>query len=122
MNQHLFLKVCSGICAAIVGGSAWVTLLQKLKGLSYSDLSENVKALYHQDFAGAFPALSLEDLVAELSRRGIYKRRSFHVNQIRANAVSDSLVEFNDLLYTESELLLYAMVARLREAGTVFLE
>ena len=123
MNQRLFLKVCSGVCAALVSGSAWLTVLQKLLyGLSYSELPENIKALYHQDFAGAFPALSLEDLVAELSRRGIYGWREFHISQIRANAVSDSLVEFDNFLYTESELLLYAMVARLREARSVFLE
>lgn len=122
MNQRLFMKVCSGICAAIFTGSAWLTVLQKLRGLLYSELPENIKALYHRDFARAFPALSLEDLVAELIRRGIYKRQSFHINQIRANAVSDPLVEFDNFLYTESELLLYAMVARLHEARSVFLE
>ena len=122
MNQRLFLKVCSGVCAALVSGSAWLTVFQKLKGLSYSELPEDVKALYQEDFARALPALSLEDLIAELSRRGIYKRWGFHVNQIRANAVSDSLVEFDNFLYTESELLLYAMVARLHEARSVFLE
>ena len=125
MNRNLFLKVCSGVCAALVSGSAWLTVLQKLlKGLSYSELPEDIKALYHQDFARALPALSLEDLFAELTRRGIYVYgwREFHVSQIRANAVSDSLVEFNNFLYTESELLLYAMVARLHEARSVFLE
>ena len=122
MNQRLFLKVSSGICAVLVTGSAWLTVLQKLKGLSYSELPENIKSLYDQDFVRAMPALSLEDLVAELSRRGVYKRWGFHVSQIRVNAASDSLVEFDNFLYTESELLLYAMVARLREAGTVFLE
>ena len=95
---------------------------KKLKGISYSELPENIKALYHQDFARALPALSLEDLFAELSRRGVYKRESFHISEIRVNAVSDSLVEFDNFLYTESELLLYAMVARLHEAGSVFLE
>ncbi len=122
MNQRLFLKVCSGICAALITGSAWFTVLQKLKGISYSELPENIKALYHQDFARALPALSLEDLFAELSRRGVYKRESFHISEIRVNAVSDSLVEFDNFLYTESELLLYAMVARLHEAGSVFHE
>ena len=122
MNQRLFLKVCGGTCAALITGSAWLTVLQKLKGLSYSELPENVKSLYQEDFARALPDLSLEDLVAELSRRGIYKRWGFHVSQIRVNAASDSLVEFDDFLYTESELLLYAMVARLHRAGSVFLE
>ncbi len=122
MNQRLFLKMSSGICAALISGSAWVTVLQKLRGLSYSELPENIRALYHQDFSRALPALPLEDLIAELSRRGVYKRWGFHVSQIRANAASDALVEFDNFLYTESELLLYAMVARLREAGTIFLE
>ena len=122
MNQRLFLKVCSGTCAAIIAGGAWLTVLQKLKGLSYSELPEDIKALYQQDFATALPALSLEDLFAELSRRGIYGGRGFQISQIRANAVSDSLVEFDNFLYTESELLLYAMVARLHEARSVFLE
>ena len=122
MNQRLFMKVCSGTCAAIIASGAWLTVLQKIRGLSYSDLPENLKALYHQEFFRAYPELTLEDLLAELGRRGVYKRRSFHVSQIRANAVNDSLVEFDNFLYTESELLLYAMVARLHEARSVFIE
>ena len=124
MNQRLFLKVCSGICAALITGSAWLTVFQKLKGLSYSELPEDIKALYHQDFARALPTLSLEDLFTEVSRRDIYRWQEleFHISQIRANAVSDPLVEFDNFLYTESELLLYAMVARLHTARSVFLE
>ena len=122
MNQRLFLKVCSGSCAALITGSAWLTVLQKLRGLTYAELPEDIKSLYHQDFVGALPALSLEDLIAELSHRGIYRLWGVHVKQVRANAGSDPLVEFDNFLYTESELLLYAMVARLREAGSVFLE
>lgn len=122
MNQRLFMKVCSGTCAAIIAGGAWVTVLQRARGLSYADLPENMKALYQQDFSRAFPALTLEDLVAELGRRGVYRRWRFYVSQIRANAASDPLVKFDNFLYTESELLLYAMVARLREGGSVFLD
>ena len=122
MNQRIFLKVCSGTCATIIAGGAWLTVLQKLRGLTYAELPEDVKALYHHEFADALPALSLEDLIAELSRRGIYRLWAVHVKQVRANADSDPLVEFDNFLYTESELLLYAMVARLREAGSVFMD
>ena len=122
MNQRLFMKVCSGTCATIIAGGAWLTVFQKLRGLSYSELPEGIKALYHPDFARAFPGLTLEDLLAELGRRGVYGGREFHVGQIRTNAMSDSLVEFDNFLYTESELLLYAMVARLHEARSVLLE
>ena len=116
MNRRLFLKMCSGIGAALVVGSAWINLFNqfwKVEILLYSELPENIKSLYHQDFSRALPDLSLKDLLSELIRRDIYKNGVFHIQQIRFNAIDEPLVEFENFLYTESELLLYAMVARL---------
>ena len=80
---------------------------------SYSRLPRDVRALYHEDFAGAFPDLALEDLMAELRRLGISSGKWVDIDRVRSNAARDPLVEFGPFLWTRSELLLYAVVARL---------
>ena len=122
MNKRIFLKVCVGVGAAAIAGGAWLTARDRVTSLSFSALPESMKALYDPNFANAFPSFSVDDLLAELDRRGVYVQRRFYVSQIRVNAMSDSLVEFDRFLYTESELLLYAAVARWGEAGTIHLE
>ena len=116
MNRHRFLKTCSGLGALLVISSAWINLFHqfwKPKILLYSEFPENIKSLHYEYFARALPDLSLNDLLSELIRRDIYKNGVFDIHQIRLNAKGDPLVEFENFLYTESELLLYAMVARL---------
>ena len=81
--------------------------------LSYSDLPENVRALYHEHFVGAFPDATLEEVVMELRDLGVCTRSGFSIERVSHNAVDDPLVEFNGLFWTRSELLLYAAVARL---------
>ena len=83
----------------------------------YAQLPEDIQALYRPDFAKALPDLSLEDLIEELCARGVYAEGEFHVGRIRKNAAGDPLKAFGKFLYTESELLLYAMVARLHDRG-----
>ena len=116
MNRRLFLKMCSGLGALLVVSSAWINLFHqfwKPRILIYSEFPENIKSLHYEYFARALPDLSLNDLLSELIRRDIYKNGIFDIHQIRLNAIDDPLVEFENFLYTESELLLYAMVARL---------
>lgn len=112
MTRRLFLT-CSGLGAAVVLGGAWFHALGTRRGLSYSELPQHIKALYRQDFARALPALSLDDLLAELGDLGVYRRGGFHISHVRVNAADDPLIEFDGFLYTKSELLLYAAVARL---------
>ena len=80
-----------------------------------------MQALHNPKFLQAFPSLSADQLLAELSERGVYRQRRFRVSQIRANAASDALVEFDNFLYTESELLLYATLARWQAEGRIVL-
>ena len=122
MNKRTFLKVCVGVGAAAIAGGALLSVRERATSLSFSALPEIMKALYDPNFANAFSSFSMNDLLAELDRRGVYVQRRFSVSQIRVNASSDSLVEFDRFLYTESELLLYAAVARWGKAGTVYLE
>ena len=116
MNRRLLLKTCSGLGAALVSSSAWINSLNKFWGLEiifYDRLPEDIRSLYHRDFARAFPEWSLGGLLRELTRREIYSGGVFHVEGVRHNATHDPLVEFENFLYTESELLLYATIARL---------
>ena len=116
MNRRLLLKTCSALGAVLVIGSTWVNILNKfwkLETIFYANIPENIKSLYRQEFARAFPEWSLGGLLFELMRREIYSGGVFHVGQVRYNAIHDPLVEFENYLYTESELLLYATIARL---------
>ena len=72
-----------------------------------------MQALNKPEFANALPSLSLEDLISRLNDKGICKRGEFHISQVRTNAIDDPIVEFHNSYYTQSELLLYATVARL---------
>ena len=85
-------------------------------GLAYSDLPKNIRALYHEDFVDAFPDTTLEEIVRELRDLGVCTWRGFSIERVRSNAADDPLVEFNDMFWTKSELLMYAVVARLSVA------
>lgn len=116
MNRRNFLLMSAGLSAALVSSAIWFSQSSRksINHISFSKLPANIQALYKQEFTKAFPSLSLKDLIAMLSEKGIYKKGEFHTSQIRANAINDPMVEFNNFYYTQSELILYATVARLR--------
>ena len=81
--------------------------------------------LYDERFVDALPEIPLEAMVARLAARGVLvgatdsgsggtkpHRWRFDIDRVRANAATDDLIEFDRSLYTETELLLYAYVAR----------
>ena len=82
--------------------------------------------LHDERFVAALPQISLEDVAARLVARGVFvgatgedrlsERPQWHLDVARvgADAANDALIEFDCSLYTETELLLYAFVARLR--------
>lgn len=82
----------------------------------YSGLPADLRALYAPCFHGAFLDLTLDELLAALDVRGVHRQGQIDVARVRRNAADDPLVEFDGFLWTESELMLYAMIARLREA------
>lgn len=118
MNRRPFLLRLPALCAFLLGGGT--PLFARGFGLhcsrvdSYSDLPIDLQALYSPDFVRAFPDSTLDDLFEALRVRRVYTREKFDIARIRDNAANDPLVEFNDFFWTESELMLYALVARLR--------
>ena len=81
--------------------------------------------LYDERFAAALPRTSSSAIAARLVARGVLAgatdngnagrqqhRWRFDAARVRARAASDALIEFDRSLYTETELLLYAYVAR----------
>ena len=81
--------------------------------------------LYDERFINALPEISLEAITAHLAARGVLvgatdsgnggtepHRWRFDIDRVRARAADDDLIEFDRSLYTETELLLYAYVAR----------
>ena len=84
---------------------------------SYSDLPADIQQLYSRDFIHAFPELTLDDLFARLRARRICTQGGFDIARIRDNADDDFLVQFRNFYYTQSELMLYALIARLHENG-----
>ena len=121
MDRRLVLKVGSLAGFAAIVPAVWLTVRGSESSLSFSAVPQSMQALYNPKFLQAFPSLSTDQLLAELSERGVYGQRRFRVSQIRANAASDALVEFDNFLYTESELLLYATLARWQADGRIVL-
>ena len=116
MNRRRFL-ICGGAGVAFVLGGPWVGCSGSIPIPIYSGLPRSVRALYGQEFMSALPSMSTEDVVAELARRNVYVKGQIRLGRIRVNAADDPLEEFDNFLYTRSELLLYALVARLRPAN-----
>ena len=82
--------------------------------------------LYDERFAAALPQTSSAAIVARLMARGVLagamgggsadteqRQWRFDAARVGARAASDALIEFDRSLYAETELLLYAYVARL---------
>ncbi len=122
MNRRTFLVSIGLVVSVFIGAGIWRSLdrLKPRKLPLWSELPGNIRALYRQDFVKAFPDLSMDDLIVELHTRGVYAQTEFHISRIRENAGSDPLIEFDGFVYTKSELLLYAMVARLHAKQSVW--
>ena len=116
MNRRRFL-ISAGAGVALVLGGPWVGCSETVPIPLYAGLPRGVKALYGREYTNAFSSTSTEDLVAELASRKVYVNGQIRIGQIRVNAVDDPLEEFDSFLYTKSELLLYALVARLHPAS-----
>ena len=107
------------LCALLPGGGVPVLARHSrfhCGGIdSYSGLPSDLQALYSPDFVRAFPGLTLDGLIEALRARRVCTQGKIDAARVRDNAAADPLVEFDGFLWTESELLLYALVARLRE-------
>ena len=117
MNRRRFLLRLAAICSLLFGGGALFFARHPQCGRvdSYSDLPADLQRLYFRDFVHAFPDLTLDDLFMGLRARRICTQAGFDIAQVRDNAIDDSLVEFGNFFWTETELMLYALVARLHE-------
>lgn len=95
-------------------------------------LSTALADLYDDRFVDALP-MTLEAMAARLFERGVLvgdgnecgrvrlaarNRWRFDVDRVGAIATDDALIEFDHSLYTETELLLYSFVARLRSSAS----
>lgn len=118
MNRRPFLLRLTALCALLLGGNTPLFARRfhvHCSGIdSYSDLPADLQALYSPDFVRALPDLALDDLFEALRARRVCTRATFDIARVRDAAADDPLVEFDDFFWTESELMLYALVARLR--------
>ena len=117
MNRRRFLLRLAAFCSLLFGGGALVFARHPHCGKvsSYSDLPADLQKLYFPDFVHAFPDLTLDDLFTGLRARRVCTQAGFDIAQVRDNAAADSLVQFGNFFWTESELMLYALIARLHE-------
>ena len=121
MNKRRFVLRLAAICSLLFGGGALFFARRSYYRShcgnvdSYSDLPADIQLLHSRDFVLALPDLTLDDLLADLRARRVYTQAGFDIAQVRDNAVEDSLVKFGNFYWTESELMLYALVARLHE-------
>ena len=135
MNRRAAIGWALG--AAVAG----VAILREIKR---RPLPPALADLYDERFVEALPRTSLEAIATRLVDRGVLvvaakgdgnskpnmlpsspvaaeqHRWSFDIDRVRANAAGDALVEFDHSLYTETELLLYSLVARSRHEGSLW--
>lgn len=134
------------IAWALGGALAGITCgVAGLRGVGrLSSLSASLADLYDERFVEALPQISLGGVATRLATRGVLvgatgedegqpsplcswppetERRGWRldVDRVGANAADDALVEFGRSLYTETELLLYSFVARLRSSAAAAL-
>ena len=122
MNRRAALVWALGaMVASAKGGLAGLPAVRR-----HSALPAALDDLYDERFVGALPQISLEDVAARLVARGVLvgatsegwlserPRWRFDLGRVGADAADDALIEFDHSFYTETELLLYAFVARLR--------
>ena len=133
MNRRAAIAWALGATVAgAAGGRARLPVVGRQPGLPAA-----LADLYDERFAGALPQTSLEAIAARLAVRGVFlgvtgddddegqpsllhplrsatgkHRWRIDIDRVRANAATDDLIEFERSLYTETELLLYAYVAR----------
>ena len=132
MNRRAAIAWALGATVAGAAGGARLPAVGRQLGLPAA-----LADLYDERFVGALPQTSLEAVVARLAVRGVFlgatgddgekgrpnprhpspfaterHRWRIDIDRVRANAVTDDLIEFDRSLYTETELLLYAYVAR----------
>ena len=124
MNRRAALAWALGAAAASAGSLAGLPAVWKRAALPTA-----LTDLHDERFVAALPQTSLEDVAARLVARGVLVGATgedrpsgrphwrFDVARVSANAADDALVEFDHSLYTETELLLYAFVARLRSGA-----
>lgn len=134
MNRRTALAWALGAAAASAGGGLAGLLGARSHGARIrAALPAALTDLYDERFVAALPQTPLEAVAARLVARGvlvgappgedkpnsIYSwplerlRWRFDIARVAANAADDALIEFNHALYAETELLLYAFVARL---------
>lgn len=122
MNRRAAFAWVLGAVAASAGGG----LAGFPGGRKRPALPAALADLYDARFVAALPQISLEDVAVRLVARGVLVGATsedwpserpqwrLDVARVGANAADDALIEFDRSLYTETELLLYAFVARLR--------
>ena len=133
MNRRAAIAWALGATiASATGGVARLPAVGRQPGLPAA-----LADLYDERFVGALPHASLEAIAARLTVRGVFlgaigddgdegqssplrpspfateeHRWRVDIDRVRANAATDDLIEFDRSLYAETELLLYAYVAR----------
>ena len=133
MNRRAAIAWALGATiASATGGVARLPAVGRQPGLPAA-----LADLYDERFVGALPHTSLDAIAARLAVRGVFlgvtgddgdeerasplhplpfvtekHRWRIDIDRVRANAATDDLIEFDRSLYTETELLLYAYVAR----------
>ena len=118
MNRRAAIAWALGATVAGAAGGARLPAVGRQLGLPAA-----LADLYDERFVGALPQTSSAAIVARLVARGVLAtdngnagthqhRWRIDAAPVRARAADDDLIEFDRSLYTETELLLYAYVAR----------
>lgn len=81
---------------------------------TYWSLPLAVQDLYDDLFVAALPELEIDGLLAILDQKQVLLGGKINVAQVQLNMATDDIIVYARSVYSESEFVLYALVARLR--------
>jgi hypothetical protein len=115
MNRRKLLKTAAVITPlTLTLPLASYIVFIKQNSVAYSDFSSNIQDLAEPIFCSALSSRSSVELVSYLNSRGILVGATVHVSKIKQSSHADNYLEFNNRFYSEPELVLYALVSRLK--------
>ena len=77
-------------------------------------LPQSLMDLADARFLRAMPDISIDTLLVRLEEAGVFSQGHFNIDRVARDSEFHQLVEFDGFYYTEPELALYTLIARLQ--------
>ena len=116
MRRRNFLKyLACGLSGAAIGGAFAIGIFRygSFNDSRCAGLPRALNSLRDERFLRALPEISIDQLLVRLEEAGVYSQGCFNVAALSEHVETHKVLAFDGFYYTEPELALYALVARL---------